>query len=57
MCCLACCVFSLVKIIVGFFFTDGLEESNSLASVTSCCVVSDVVAVVFFLVVGRFGHR
>ena len=51
MCCLAGCVLSSLKVIVGKILTGGLEESNSLASLTSFCVVSELVAVAFFFVV------
>ena len=52
--CFTGCVFSSVKVIVGKFPTGGPEESSSLASLTSFCVVSEVVAVAFFFVGGRF---
>ena len=54
MCCFTGCVFSSVKVIVGKFPTGGLEESCSLASLKSFCVVSEVVAVAFFFIGGRF---
>ena len=57
MCCLFGCFLSLVKSFVGKFFSGGLEENNSLASLTSACVVSDVGAIAFFCVGGRLCHR
>ena len=56
--CLAGCVFSSVKVIVGKILTGGgLEESISLASLTSIWIVSEVLAAVFFFVGGRSCHQ
>ena len=54
--CLAGCVFS--SVIGGKILTGGdLEERISLASLTFICVVSEVLAAVFFFVGGRSCHQ